>query len=201
MNNRVILYTFVLAVVLAATIACSKAGMPSNSAPDGIFNSTGIIKAIDAATSKVTIDHQEIPGYMAAMEMTFTASNATVYEGIAVGDKVAFVLERKDGKMLLTRMSKMVETVAANGAELYAANCAICHGLQGQGDKRGIPLVSSHALGHSEEEYVNQVMNGTPGKMLPFREKLNDEQVAAIVKHVRTVIQADIKPEQREHKH
>jgi mono/diheme cytochrome c family protein len=200
-SNSKLLIVFALLVCFAA-VSCSKSVSNETSGEKKVFNSTGVIKAIDLNALKITIDHQDIPGYMATMEMSFTLANAAVADGIAVGDKVAFVLERADGKVKLTRMSKIVETAAANGAELFASNCAECHGAKGEGAKKGIPLISGHALAHTEEEYVQQVVNGKANKMPSFREKLNDEQVAAIVKYVRTVIQAAATDEQRtEHKH
>jgi mono/diheme cytochrome c family protein len=182
--------------MLAAS--CSKSVPANSNAVKKVYNSTGVIKAIDVNTNKVTIDHKDIPGFMSAMEMTFPAENASVFDGFAVGDTVAFVLEKSGGKVSLVNMTKAAVTgPGANGERLFASNCAECHGAKGEGAKKGIPLISGHALAHSEEEYVQQVLNGKADKMPAFRDKLSDEQIDAIIKFVRTVIQADVKPEER----
>ena len=40
-------------------------------AATGIFHGVGVVKAIDAATGALTLDHEEIKGFMAAMEMMY----------------------------------------------------------------------------------------------------------------------------------
>jgi mono/diheme cytochrome c family protein len=188
-----------LTFIFAAS--CSKSVSINSNAEKQTYDSTGVIKAVDPKTLSVTIDHRDIPGFMSAMEMTFPAANASLIENIAVGNSVAFVLERSSGKVVLVSLTKLPDTVTVNGEPLFEANCARCHGAKGEGAKKGIPLISGHALAHSEDEYIQQVVGGKAGKMPAFRDKLSDEQIAAIVKYVRTVIQADVKPEQREHKH
>lgn len=205
--------TIAVIVVFAGFLAasCSKEAQtnanpsaPVNTASDKkTYNSTGVIKGIDANGLKVTIDHEDIPGFMSAMEMTFPAANAKVFDGFAVGDKVTFVLEKSGGKVALVSMAKVAgATAAINGDQVFASNCAECHGLKGEGAKKGIPLISGHALAHSEAEYVQQVMNGKANKMPAFHDKLSPDEVAAVVKYVRTVVQADVKPEERKpHQH
>lgn len=182
---------FTLAVIFA--VSCSRNDGVNSDAPKQNYNSTGVIRAIDAAALEITIDHEDIPGFMSAMEMDFTAASANVFNGFAAGDKVAFVLERTGGKVTLTSITKAGETASVNGAEVYASNCAECHGAKGEGAKKGIPLISGHALAHSEEEFVEQVANGEEKKMPAFRDKLSDDEIAAVVRFVREVIQKDVK--------
>lgn len=67
---------------------------------------TGTVTAIDAATGKITLDHQPIPeAGWPAMTMAFDAKPAVI-EGIAVGDKVAFDLALKGGGGEVTAISK-----------------------------------------------------------------------------------------------
>lgn len=82
--------------------------------------------------------------------------------------------------------------VPVDGAELYRANCAVCHGPKGEGSKKGIPLTSGHALNHTEAQYNAQIRFGKGNKMPAFKDKLNAEEVAATVNYVMNVIQAGL---------
>ena len=197
---RTSMWSLTIILICVFLQACSK-GPGENPSPSvSKYNSSGVVKGIDSAAHMVTLDHKDIPGYMSAMEMSFPVVNTTLLTGLAVGDNVAFDLERTGNKVSIVSITKMPGTVAvASGEQLFAANCAECHGAKGEGAKKGIPLISGHALAHSEEEYVQQVVSGKANKMPAFREKFTDDQIAAIVKYVRTVIQAEVKPEQRAH--
>ena len=186
-------------VILAAfictiAVSCSKDVSTGSTSSKPVFTSTGTIKAIDTGNAKITIDHKDIPGFMSAMEMEFPAKDASLLNNFSVGDKVGFSVERTGGSVTLVSMTKAEELPGAiNEAEIFASNCAECHGNKGEGAKKGIPLISGHALAHSEQEFVEQVTSGKANKMPPFREKLTDEQIAAVVKYVRDVIQKDLK--------
>jgi cytochrome c oxidase cbb3-type subunit 3 len=92
-------------------------------------------------------------------------------------------------------------TPTLDGRQIYSDNCARCHGDKGEGDKKGIPLISGHAIMHTEAEYISQVENGKKGKMPAFKDKLSADEIAAVVTYIRTVLQANVTPEQRMHHH
>ncbi len=127
---------------------------------------------------------------MTAMEMAFAVARPEMLDGLMPGDVVAFELERSGSTSTITKIDKTGETIA--GSEIYKTHCAVCHGENGGGEKRGIPLISGHALAHNEEEYIKQVENGSPGKMLPFRDKLSPDEIRAVVKYVREEMQKGI---------
>lgn len=184
----------ILASFLCTIVAsCSKDVASGSASPKPPFNSTGTVTGIDTGNATITIDHQDIPGFMSAMEMEFPAKDASLLNGFSVGDKVAFALERSGGKVTLVSMTKTEEGPDINGAEIFASNCAECHGNKGEGARKGIPLISGHALAHSEQEFVEQVTNGKVNKMPAFKEKLTDVQIAAVVEYVRDVIQKDVR--------
>lgn len=91
--------------------------------------------------------------------------------------------------------SDEVDPVA--GRELYAQNCAVCHGEQAQGTSEGPPLVHelyvpSH---HADESFQAAVARGVQphhwefGPMPPIQ-SLARPEVADIIAHVRQ-LQAD----------
>lgn len=155
------------------------------------YRAIGVIKAIDVDANRVTVDHEEIPGYMSAMEMNEMVSDHEVLGSIKVGDKVEFELLRTGSTVVYTQFTKIGEVAVLDGGELYKVNCAECHGAVGEGSKKGISLVRGHALHHSEEEHIRQVTDGEGSKMPAFRDKLSADQIKAVVRYVRSDIQKD----------
>ena len=166
------------------------------------YKAIGVVKSVDTDAGKITIDHEDIPGYMAAMQMNEAVSDAKMLGTIKPGDKVEFEIERTGAKIIITKLTKIGEVVIINGGELYKTNCAVCHGGIGEGAPKGISLLEGHAVSHSEKEYIAQVLNGEGKKMPAFKDKLSAGQIAALVKFVREDLQKDVSAEERsEHQH
>jgi Cu/Ag efflux protein CusF len=65
------------------------------------------VKKLDLAQGKVTIKHGEIKNIdMPAMTMVFRAKNATLLNGIAVGDQITFEADKVDGQYVVTALKK-----------------------------------------------------------------------------------------------
>jgi Cu/Ag efflux protein CusF len=69
------------------------AAQAQETAATGIFHGVGVVKAIDAATGALTLDHEEIKGFMAAMEMMYRIKPPELSAGLRVGDKIAFDID------------------------------------------------------------------------------------------------------------
>lgn len=196
----------IFVVTLVALVpSCSSPANTNNYSTPTIekqtYTSIGVIKSIDIDSDRVTVDHEEIPGYMSAMEMTEMVSDHELLGSIHVGDKVEFEIERRGSTVIYTKFKKIGTVAVVNGGEIYKTNCAECHGGNGEGAKKGIPLTSGHALDHSESEHIAQVRDGEEKKMPAFRDKLTPEQIAAVVSFVRNTIQGDVPPEKRKGHH
>jgi Cu(I)/Ag(I) efflux system periplasmic protein CusF len=208
MKRSIKLFAVITFTTVIFIFACSKnevSDLNSNT-PQNIekqtYKSIGVVKSIDVDAGKITVDHEEIPGYMSAMEMTEAVSDAKMLETVKIGDKVELDLERTGSKLVITKLTKIGEVAIINGGEIYKMNCATCHGGLGEGDKKGISLLKGHALNHTEAEYVEQVTNGEGKKMPAFKDKLSAEQITAVVKFVREDLQKDVSEEERKsHKH
>jgi len=87
---------------------------------------------------------------------------------------------------------------AADGAQVYAANCAACHQATGAG-LPGVfpPLAGSEWVAAADKLPVNILLHGITGKltvkgspysgqMPAFKDKLNDADIAAVLSYVRT---------------
>jgi cytochrome c oxidase cbb3-type subunit 3 len=82
-----------------------------------------------------------------------------------------------------------------DGARVFATYCARCHGTEGRG---GLPLWDGgpaprnfhdptfHAA-RTEEQLRTTVHDGKPPGMPPFGAVLSPEEIAAVVRHVRTL--------------
>jgi mono/diheme cytochrome c family protein len=87
--------------------------------------------------------------------------------------------------------SGSLNRVLAKGAELYAANCQLCHGdREGKGTTPGAPPnnESGHTWHHPDAQLKETIFNGKPGfgLMPPFKDKLTEQEVDAILEYVKT---------------
>ena len=214
MKNQTKLCTVFLFAAGFAFFACQPRGENGeksigNLAPKGndqmvarqLYHSVGVVQAVDQANGTITIDHEDIPGYLSAMQMTETVADESLLNAVKTGDKVEFEIERANSNIVFTKFNKVGEVALLNGGEIYRANCAECHGANGAGARKGISLVKGHALAHSEAEHIAQVTNGEGGKMPAFKDKLTKEEIAAAVEFVREELQRGATPEQRKSHH
>lgn len=73
---------------------------------------------------------------------------------------------------------------AADGATLYAQNCAACHGDRGSGGI-GVPLASANGL--MSDDYLRKtIRHGRPGRIMPSFATLGEAEIEAIVRHVQS---------------
>lgn len=167
------------------------------------YKSVGIIKEIDSEKGTITIDHEDIPGYMSAMEMTEPVADKKLLEVVKVGDKVNFEIERTGSKLIITKIEKIGEDKTVKAFAIYKTNCAECHGKRGEGvEDKGISLVKGHALHHSEEDFIKRVTNGKKDEMPTFKDKLSEGEIKEVVRYVRNEIQSKAKQKENSgHKH
>lgn len=102
------LFPFALLVLLVAiAVGCQQA---ADQAHEKQYDVTGKVTAVDANKQTVTLDHQDIPGLMAAMEMEFKLDNPGVVDGISAGDHVHGKLQTKSGEYTITHLEKAVSS-------------------------------------------------------------------------------------------
>lgn len=79
---------------------------------------------------------------------------------------------------------------------IYAAECARCHGITGEGGtveilkkKLKVPsLKTGHALNHNEEQLAKQISDGGDG-MPAYKDKLKQEEINTLVSLIRKEFQ------------
>jgi len=75
---------------------------------------TGVVEALDPALAQVVIDHEDIPGVMPAMSMSFDVADPRLFALLAPGQKIAFTLEIR-GRSLRVVDARVLEAAGAAG--------------------------------------------------------------------------------------
>jgi Cu(I)/Ag(I) efflux system periplasmic protein CusF len=71
------------------------------------YRATGVIRSFGPDRTYVNIAHDEIPGYMSAMTMSFWPERKPQLDGLVVGDHVAFEFtEAEDARRILATIAK-----------------------------------------------------------------------------------------------
>ena len=79
------------------------------------YHGEGDVVGVDAAANRITINHEDIPGLMPAMTMTFPARSTGVLADVAPGSRVRFDVV-KDGDLLVVTASSGMRTVQTSPA-------------------------------------------------------------------------------------
>lgn len=115
---------FTLFVFCFALLACEKRvsetksqnvkTAPTTTAPvtapsvpkDGNYDGKGIVTKINNEGGSVEINHEEMKDLMPAMQMEFFVKDKALLKGLAVGDKVDFVVEYKHPTEIIISIKK-----------------------------------------------------------------------------------------------
>ena len=96
---NILKYSYLLVILssLHSAFAAPKAGEDSSKS----YPAQGIVEKIAPDLTQATINHEAIPGYMAAMTMDFPVQNTNELKGISPGDQITFtlVIGKKDGRI------------------------------------------------------------------------------------------------------
>jgi Cu/Ag efflux protein CusF len=101
------------ALVLAlglVTLACNGGANtePAHAAAPTEYTTRGNVRAIDTAARSVTIEHEDVPGYMPGMTMPFDLAAGVSLDGIAVGTRIEFRFHpATGGRHVVTSIRKL----------------------------------------------------------------------------------------------
>lgn len=87
-----------LAFIVAAGLSLSA------SAAADVYEAHGVVKSADPAAKTVTIEHDDIPGLMMGMTMTFSVSDPDVLRGVEPGQVVDFRVRQDEGGYVVTEI-------------------------------------------------------------------------------------------------
>ena len=97
--------------------------------------------------------------------------------------------------LLLAACHQRIAGGRADGAAIFSEVCARCHGPVGEPDAANVarlgvkPLTSDNVQRHlTDDDIRRQILRGSENKQMPsFAGALSDDQVAAVIAHVRTL--------------
>jgi Cu/Ag efflux protein CusF len=99
---RPLLMTLIVASVCLAFVGCQK----GDTDKEKIYDIKGKVVSVDVPKKSVKLDHEDIPGFMMAMEMSFEVENAKMLDGLKAGDPVQGKLKVKAGTNVITELRK-----------------------------------------------------------------------------------------------
>ena len=87
--------------------------------------------------------------------------------------------------------SAPLDDALSRGADLYASNCQVCHGdREGKGATLGATPhnETGHTWHHPDAQLRETIINGKTGLgiMPPFKDKLTDAEVDAVLAYIKT---------------
>jgi mono/diheme cytochrome c family protein len=81
---------------------------------------------------------------------------------------------------------------AADGAAIYKAKCALCHGANGSGDTPSgksmkVKDLRSDSVQKQTDLELTKVISGGKGKMPPYGKQLSNDDIKALIGFIRTL--------------
>ena len=79
-----------------------------------------------------------------------------------------------------------------DATKVYMTHCKTCHGENGHPTDLGTGLVAREFANAewqaktTDEQIIKQINDGTPEKMMPFKEKLTQDEIKALVSVIRS---------------
>lgn len=119
---------------VALALALFAVARPVRSADEAAPLTHGVVKGVDAKAGTVTLDHEDIPGVMMAMTMTYGVADPALLKNVALGQAVDFRL-RKDGDDYVVAEIKPGAQKATGESRGGMSCCEGCEGMNcGHGD-------------------------------------------------------------------
>ena len=100
-------FSLVVWVLFGMSVGCGPAPAPE------ILTGEGIVEKVVIPDRRVVVAHEDIPGFMAAMTMSFEVNKPSLLHKLKPGDHIRFTLERTK----LTLHLVAVEKIALRAAE------------------------------------------------------------------------------------
>jgi thiol-disulfide isomerase/thioredoxin len=71
------------------------------------YDVEGVVAAVHTEQGVIEVVHNDIPGYMPAMQMPFPVERPELLDGLRMGDQIRFHLTVTDGSGLMTRVDRL----------------------------------------------------------------------------------------------
>ncbi|MDQ3799284.1 MAG: cytochrome c [Acidobacteriota bacterium] len=127
-----------------------------------------------------------------------TANNRAAVVNTTPAASGANQTAENSGKQTATTAPASDATGLSSASETYKTICAKCHKETGEGGemtvngkKLKVPNFKTERMKNdSDEDFIDAIANGIPEDGMPaFKDRLNEEQIKALVQYIRTDIQ------------
>ncbi|MEO2089630.1 MAG: copper-binding protein [Gemmataceae bacterium] len=98
--------TFAAVVLAGCQNQPGSSTAPSKSAGTKVYDVTGKVVSLYPTKKLVTLDHEDIPGFMKAMTMEFPVADAKLLDGMKAGDAVRGKITVEGGSYAVTSLEK-----------------------------------------------------------------------------------------------
>jgi protein SCO1/2 len=88
-------------------VGCSGSATEApKSSAEKVYDVKGKVVTVNSEKSEVTLDHEDIPGLMRAMKMSFKVGDPKLLQGLQAGDQVEGKLKKDAAGYTLTQLEK-----------------------------------------------------------------------------------------------
>jgi Cu/Ag efflux protein CusF len=91
--------------LIAMMASAAGAAAADEQAATGIFAGHGVVRAVAPKTGDLTLSHDDIKGFMPAMEMMYRVQSPELSKGLRPGDVIDFKIDA--GKYLIVDVTKV----------------------------------------------------------------------------------------------
>ena len=95
-TRRKQLTTFVVALVCALLVSAT--AYAQDAKKEHAFK--GVVQKVDAKAKSLTVDGENVPGWMMAMTMTYTPDKEDIFKTVKAGDQITATVKDGDTKTL-----------------------------------------------------------------------------------------------------
>jgi protein SCO1/2 len=113
-----------VAALLSLLVAAAACDVAQHSQRARRVEAKGVVEAVDPALKQVVIDHEEIPGVMPAMSMSFDVTDPHLLETLAPGQSIEFTLELRERSLRVVAARVLAEGSAGRSGSLGFAGAA-----------------------------------------------------------------------------
>jgi protein SCO1/2 len=107
-----------VAALLSLLVAAAACDVAQHSQRARRVEAKGVVEAVDPALKQVVIDHEEIPGVMPAMSMSFDVTDPHLLETLAPGQSIEFTLELRERSLRVVAARVLAEGSAGRSGSL-----------------------------------------------------------------------------------
>ena len=109
MRSLLVLPAFAILLIVGCTRGDQSTDQETNGTTDSLsavetFEGRGVVTSVTANRKHLIVFHEDIPGFMSAMEMPFPLSDTSLATGVVEGDTIEFTVEVDGPRIQLVRL-------------------------------------------------------------------------------------------------